>query len=134
MAPMSLVLSPALVSTLCEVSAIALVRVVTISTVRANIDPMIVGTMPDQSPSGAEKLPMLAYAIPSGMEKSPLMNPETTSLPVGRPNFVLRLIARSPPRARESLPRRNDASPSMSDRRHSIRVTDEHSFRFTQMG
>ena len=39
--------SPACCSTLCEDRPIALVRVVTISTVRANSDPMIVGTTPE---------------------------------------------------------------------------------------
>ncbi|WP_345802907.1 hypothetical protein AAIB33_07445 [Microbacterium sp. AZCO] len=58
--PRSLGSKPAPTNTLCDVSAMALVSVVTIGTVRANIEPMIVGTIPDRSPTGAEKLPMLA--------------------------------------------------------------------------
>ncbi len=57
-APMSSLFRPAEASTLCEVSAIAEVSVVTISTVRAKTEPRIVGTTPDHSPSGAAKPPI----------------------------------------------------------------------------
>lgn len=59
-APASPGSSPASESTLCEDRAIALVNVVTISTVRAKTAPTIVGSTPDQSPSGAANPPMLA--------------------------------------------------------------------------
>ncbi len=81
---------PAECNTLCDDSAIALVRVVTIRTVRASTDPTIVGTTPDHNPSGAAKPPMLAYAMPSGMEKSPVTKPDTASRTVGRPSSEAR--------------------------------------------
>ncbi len=52
--------SPASERTLCEVSAIALVSVVVISTVRANSAPTVVGTIPAYRPSTGLNPPMLA--------------------------------------------------------------------------
>ena len=51
---------PASSSTLCEVSAIALVSVVVIRTVRANSAPTVVGTIPAYRPSTGLNPPMLA--------------------------------------------------------------------------
>lgn len=52
--------SPACPSTLREDRAIALVKVVTMSTVRAKTDPTTVGTMPEYRPATGLNPPMLA--------------------------------------------------------------------------
>ena len=84
-APGSCGSSPAPASTLADESAMALVSVVTMRTVRANADPTIVDTTPEYSPTTGLNPPMFAYAMPSGMENSPVTRPDETSLPVGRP-------------------------------------------------
>src|SRR5262245_3586650 len=70
---------PASVSTLRDDNARALVNVVTISTVRANTEPTIVDTTPEYRPATGLKPPMLAYAMPSGIENRPVTRPATTS-------------------------------------------------------
>ena len=77
---------PASASTLCEVNAIALVSVVTISTVRANTEPRMADTIPEYRPAAGLKPPMLAYAMPSGIENRPVTSPATASRGRGRPN------------------------------------------------
>ena len=73
-------------STLRDDSAIALVRVVTISTVRAKTEATMPGTTPEYRPTTGLNPPMLAYAIPSGMENRPVTRPASTSRGVGRPS------------------------------------------------
>lgn len=51
---------PASVRMLCAESAMALVRVVTMRTVREKTDPTMVGTAPDHRPRGAENPPTVA--------------------------------------------------------------------------
>ena len=78
--------SPASLSTLRDDNAIALVSVVTMSTVRAKTDAMMPGTTPEYRPTTGLKPPMLAYAMPSGIENNPVTKPASTSRGVGLPS------------------------------------------------
>ncbi|GAA1185990.1 hypothetical protein GCM10009664_59670 [Kitasatospora gansuensis] len=72
-------------------------RVVTISTVRAVTEPTIAGTTPENRPATGLNPAIAAYAMPSGMENSPVTRPDDTSDGVGLPSIrFLRLQAIRP--------------------------------------
>lgn len=70
----------------------ALVRVVTITTVREVSEPTIAGTTPAYKPATGLNPAMAAYAIPSGIEKRPVTAPEPKSEDAGLPRRRLRIL------------------------------------------